>query len=265
METIATRESPAIALIDSQPINIATQSELLDKIMNRVKSGFGFTLFTLNMDHLVKRRDDARFRDAYRRATFVTADGAPVVALARRQGAKLERTTGADLLVPLCAAAERDGVPVYFFGSSEEALAKASAKLRKMYPALDIRGLVSPPMGFDPTSPRADRYGQRIRLSGAKLCFVLLGAPKQELFSDRMMQICPEVGFLCVGAALDFVAGEQKRAPSLLQKTGLEWAWRLATNPRRLLVRYAKCAALLADLALLQPRVPRAASVGPRS
>ena len=97
MENVISRELAPLALIDSQPINIATQTEVLGKISARLKAGLGFTLFTLNMDHLVKRRSDDKFRTAYERATFVTADGAPVVALARRQGAKLERTTGADL------------------------------------------------------------------------------------------------------------------------------------------------------------------------
>ena len=197
---------------------------------------------------------DEAFRAAYRRATFITADGAPVVALARRQGASLERTTGADLLLPICEAAERDGVPVYFFGSTRESLETATAELRRRFPALDIRGLEAPPMGFDPASKAADDYGQKIVASGARLCFVLLGAPKQEMFADRMWQRYPRLGFLCFGAALDFISGQQKRAPVLMQKLNLEWAWRLFTNPGRLAMRYAKCALLLTDLALPRGR-----------
>ena len=257
MDTVLTRDLIPLVLIDKQPINVATQTEVLGKISARLKAGLGFTLFTLNMDHLVKRRSDDQFRAAYQRATFVTADGAPVVALARREGARLERTTGADMLLPVCEAAARDGVPVYFFGSTIESLEAASRELKVRFPTLDIRGLESPPMGFDPCSKEADDYGQRILASGARLCFVLLGAPKQELFSDRMWSRYPRLGFLCVGAAVDFISGQQKRAPVLFQKLNLEWAWRLFTNPGRLAMRYAKCAALLADLAIPRLGQPR--------
>ncbi len=260
MENVVSRDLAPLALIDTQPINIATQTDVLGRISARMKAGLGFTLFTLNMDHLVKRRGDEKFRAAYDRATFVTADGAPIVALARRQGAKLERTTGADMVWPVCELAARDGIPVYFFGSSKESLDAASVELKAKYPSLDIRGMESPPMGFDPSSKEADAYGQRIVASGAKLCFVLLGAPKQELFSDRMWMRYPRLGFLCVGAAVDFISGQQKRAPVLMQKLNLEWAWRLMTNPGRLAMRYAKCAALLTDLAMPKLRAPRIGS-----
>src|ERR1700722_12309323 len=119
---IVSRLDGTVTTIDGQAINIATQTELIDKIVDRAKSRRGFTLFTMNLDHLVKRRADAAFRSAYKRATFVTADGAPIVALARRAHARLERTTGADLVLPLCAAAARQGFPVYFYGSTRESL-----------------------------------------------------------------------------------------------------------------------------------------------
>ena len=251
--SIATHPDGTVTTIDGQAVNIATQSELIEKILNRAKSRLGFTLFTMNLDHLVKRRADAAFRSAYGRATFVTADGAPIVALARRDHVRLERTTGADLILPVCAAAARNNLPVYFFGSSRETLERATTLLAKRFPTLDIRGSEAPPQGFDPSSIAAQEAGARIARSGARLCFVALGAPKQELFADRMAAVFNGVGFLCVGAALDFLSGEQVRAPHFLRRTGLEWAWRLFGDPRRMTVRYARCAALLADITFLQP------------
>jgi exopolysaccharide biosynthesis WecB/TagA/CpsF family protein len=109
--------------------------------MTRVRAGRGFTLFTLNLDHLVKRRSDARFRDAYARADIVTADGQPVVQLARRGGAELERTTGADLVLPLCAAAAAEGAPIYLFGATEASLTTACARLKTLFPNLDVSRL----------------------------------------------------------------------------------------------------------------------------
>jgi exopolysaccharide biosynthesis WecB/TagA/CpsF family protein len=259
MDSVVSADPAPLALIDAQPVNIASEAELLARISARLKQGLGFTLFTLNLDHLVKRRNDPRFCAAYGRATFVTADGAPVVALARRQGAALERTTGADLVLPLCAAAARDGVPVFFFGSSRASLDKAAAELKRRFPALDLRGLEAPPMGFDPFAPAADAFGARIAGSGARLCFVLLGAPKQEFFADRMAARYPGLGFLCVGAALDFISGAQKRAPLLVRRLNLEWAWRMCSNPARLASRYARCAVLLANLVLLRRGAPAGA------
>ena len=246
-------EAPALAIIDGQAINLATQDDLVARVSARAKSGQGFCLFTLNLDHLVKRRADPAFRAAYERASFVSADGAPVVALARRQGAQLTRTTGADLIEPLCAMAAREGLPLFFFGSSQDLLGAAAEELRRRFPGLLMAGCEAPPFGFDPLSPAADAAADRMAASGARLCLIALGAPKQELFADRMLARHPGMGCLCIGAALDFIAGGQKRAPMLAQGLGLEWVWRLATNPRRLSGRYARCALLLADLGLLAP------------
>lgn len=242
-----------IAIVDGQPINVATLDEAVAGCIDRARRGEGFTFFTLNLDHLVKRRADPAFRDAYRRATFVSADGAPIVALARRRGARLARTTGADLVLPLCEAAAKSGTPVFLFGSDDDSLSAARRSLLARFPALDIRGALAPPQGFDPSSPLADIAGRQIAASGARLCFLALGAPKQELFADRMAKDHPQIGFLCIGAALDFISGSQIRAPALFQNNGLEWLWRLAVNPRRLALRYARCAAVLADIVVLDP------------
>jgi exopolysaccharide biosynthesis WecB/TagA/CpsF family protein len=80
-----------------------------------------------------------------------------------------------------------------------------------------------------------------IKNSGAGICFVALGAPKQEIFSDRCAQEMAGISFICIGAGLDFLAGHQRRAPEFFQKTGLEWLWRVLNNPRRLARRYLEC------------------------
>jgi exopolysaccharide biosynthesis WecB/TagA/CpsF family protein len=243
------RLTPA-AVIDGQVVNAPSQAVTVQVVTERLRMGLGFTLFTLNLDHLVKRRMDRRFRRAYERADIVTADGQPVVTLARREGVKLERTTGADLVLPLCAAAEAEGAPIYLFGASEASLAGACNELQRRFPKLDIRGCESPAMGFDPTGESARAAGERIAASGARLCFVALGAPKQELFAAQLAARHDGVGLVCIGAALDFISGHQHRAPTFFQRTGLEWAYRLATNPARLGRRYALCAVLYAQLRL---------------
>ena len=254
---VSASDATALAVIDGQCVNLASQDEAVANARCRARSGRGFSLFTLNLDHLVKRREDAAFRQAYARATFVCADGAPVVALARRQGIALERTTGADMVDPLCAMAEREGFSLFFFGSTPELLAGAAAELKQRYPRLKIAGCEAPPFGFDPLSLQAEAAADRIAASGANFCLVALGAPKQELFADAMFARHPQVGFFCIGAALDFIAGGQKRAPLWLQKIKMEWFWRMLSNPRRLTLRYARCAVLM--LKLSAKRAPHSA------
>ena len=246
-------EGPVLAVLDDQAINIATERQMIERLVARAKKGLGFTLFTLNLDHLVKRRADKTFRDVYARATFVTADGAPVVALTKSACPEMVRTSGADLIDPICAAAAQNNLPVFFFGATQSSLDSAAKALVAKFPGLDIRGTEAPPFGFDPYGQPALEAGQRIADSGARLCFVALGAPKQEFLSDRLAQIHEGVGFICIGAALDFISGEQVRAPQFMQKIGMGWLWRLMSNPRRLGARYWQCAVLLADIAVLEP------------
>lgn len=243
-----------LAAVDGWPVNIATEAEAVAKIIAAAVQGDSFAAFTLNLDHLVKLRSNATFRKAYMHARYVTADGAPVARLAQRQNALIERTTGADLLVPLARAAGAQKLPVYLFGTSAQVIAESAADLvERCNGQLNIAGTSAPAMGFDPEGPEADAAIDRIAASGARLCFVALGAPKQEIFAARAVARGVKTGFVCVGAALDFIAGEQSRAPLFMQKHGLEWLWRLASSPRRLTWRYLSCALLLADIVIFAP------------
>ncbi len=239
---------PPLAEIDGQMINIATLNEAVEAALGRASEKRGFRLFTLNLDHLVKRRNDPAFSAAYRDADFVSADGAPVAVLSRRQGVAIERTTGADLIDPLCREAANRAIPLAFFGSNTETLEKTAQILRLRHPGLQIVYVEAPPYGFDPASPQAEAAARRITQSGARIVLVALGAPKQELFASHMAKITPELGFICIGAALDFIAGTQARAPQIFQKTGFEWVWRLMSNPARMAKRYGLCALVLASI-----------------
>lgn len=236
--------------IDGIAINTFSMSEAIDSIVSAAQDGDNFSVCTLNLDHVDKLNRQPEFRAAYRRARFITADGFPIVILGRLAGASIERTTGADLVHPLCAEAGRKGLPVYLFGSNKLTLHRAARRLTSRYPGLEIVGSYSPGPTFDPHSSEADAAIERIRASGARLCFVALGAPRQEIFAARCLDRLPSTGLLCIGAALDFIANTQNRAPRFTQKTGLEWAWRMMRDPRRLGPRYARCAAVIPKLAI---------------
>ena len=237
-ETALRETVEMVAEVDSWQINVTDRAGLIDRILDDVRAGQGGTVFTINLDHLSKLRRDEVFREAYRRARYVTADGMPVVALARASGARLERVTGADLVEPLARAATAAGVPVYFFGTSEEALREATERLRVLIPGLIVAGFEAPPMGFDPFGEAAADAARRIAASGAGICFVALGAPKQELFADVAVRVAGGVTYLGIGAALDFIAGRKMRAPRVFQALGLEWLWRASQEPMRLVPRY---------------------------
>ena len=234
--------------VDGISVNMHSMPEAVSAVIAAAENGHGFCVFTLNLDHCNKLRSDRKFYAAYRRARFVTADGFPIVLLGRLNGVRVQRTTGADLLEPLCAEASRRRLPVFLLGPSQSVIRRAAEKLRQRTGGLDVIGVYAPGANFDPESLDADLAIERIRQSGARLCFVALGAPRQEVFAARCLDRVPGVAFVCVGAALDFVAGTQKRAPRFFQNYGLEWLWRLSNNPQRLAARYLRCAAVLPRL-----------------
>lgn len=234
--------------VDGISINISSLPDAVSSIVAAAQGGENFSVCTLNLDHVVQLQQKPDFRAAYRRARFVTADGFPIVVLSRLLGTPITRTTGADLVEPLCEAAGLKGLPIYLLGSNDETLEKASAELRKRYAGLEVAGTFAPGRNFEAFSAEADLAIAKIRASGAKLCFLALGAPKQELFASRCIDELDGTGCLCIGAALDFIAGSQIRAPVMSQKAGLEWAWRMLREPRRLAPRYARCAAAVPRL-----------------
>jgi exopolysaccharide biosynthesis WecB/TagA/CpsF family protein len=139
-------------------------------------------------------------------------------------------------------------VPIALLGSTEPVLATAAARLEADYSGLDIVAHIAPPMGFDPDGEGAKALIDALSSSGARLCLVALGAPKQERFAAHALAALPDMGFVSVGAGLDFIAGAQTRAPRLVRVLALEWLWRMLGDPRRLAPRYAGCAAIMPTL-----------------
>lgn len=240
--------SDILVQIEGQTVNIANLKAAVDCVVSRLKQPSSFHVFTLNLDHLVKLRSNKKFRAAYDEAEFVTADGFPIVTLARLDGVAIERTTGSDLIVPLCRAAAMNGLPVFFFGTTLSTLCKVARTLTTQIAGLEVAGIFSPPMGLEVGSDVAHEAIRTIVNSGARICFISLSPPLQEIFAAATTKQTTDIAFIAVGAGLDFIAGTQTRCPVLLRQMNLEWAWRLLTNPRRLGLRYLRCALLFIEL-----------------
>lgn len=256
---------------DSRPrpselrVNMVNMRRALDAIIGNALACKGFTFFTVNLDHMVKLDKSGPFRDAYARADYITADGWPIVWLARgpdrrkspragsvdrRKAPALERTTGADLLEPMCREAARHGLPLYFIGPSPASQEAGLRILKDRYPGLMIAGAETPQLPATIDDATVDELAARLARSGARVCVVSLGAPKQEVLADALHRRCPDIGFLCVGAALDFISGHSVRAPIWVRRMGMEWFWRMIGDPKRLVGRYIGCGFALIKLSL---------------
>jgi len=229
-------------------VNIATRSALFQAVRARFATGRGFALATLNLDHLTKLPVDAAFAKAYGAQDLVVADGRPIIWLSQLAGNPLELLPGSDLVVPLATLAAEMQMPVALVGSSDAALEGARAALEARVPGINIVLLHAPGYGFDPRGEEAARICTLLEAAGTRLCFIALGAPKQELFAAFARPRCPDVGFASIGAGLDFLSGHQVRAPEFMRALALEWLWRALQSPVRMVPRYAKCFAILPGL-----------------
>jgi len=226
-------------------ITMPDRAALLGEVRRRFRAGEGFALATINLDHLAKMTVLPDFARVYARQDLVVADGWPVVALSRLARRPVARLPGSDLVVPLCRIAAEEGAEVAFVGSSEQALADAAAALEARVPGLRVGLRIAPSRDFDPTGQEAGEILRRLAEDGVRLCFLALGAPKQEALAARGRTVAPAVGFASVGAGLDFLGGHQIRAPRWMRAAGLEWLWRMLGNPMRMGPRYARSAMVL--------------------
>lgn len=229
-------------------VNTAKAENLFDDIDQRLRGNRGFTIATLNLDHVVKLRQQDSFLTTYLQHSHVVADGNPIVWLRWLAGQPVELLAGSDLIDPLMAQAARLGIPVGFFGSTEPVLKAAAARLTERHPGLNVVACVAPPFGFDPASPDADKAIKALSDAGVRLCLIALGAPKQEVLAIRAHAAMPNCGFISIGAGLDFIAGHQVRAPSWMRRVALEWLWRFLGAPSRLGWRYLACIGVLPSL-----------------
>ncbi|TMV86809.1 WecB/TagA/CpsF family glycosyltransferase [Thioclava sp. BHET1] len=188
---------------------------------------------------VVRCQKDAELRRIHNRAFLVTPDGMPLVWSLRHAGhEEAGRVYGPDLMAGLFASSEMSRSRHFLYGTTPDLLAKLQERLAARFPRAQIVGSQAPP--FRPLLPaEEERVAEEINASGADIVWVGLSTPKQERWMARMRDRLEAPMLIGVGAAFDFHAGEKPQAPVLIQRSGLEWLFRLACEPRRLWRRYA--------------------------
>ncbi len=210
---------------------------------------------TPNVDHMVMLEHHAAFRAVYDDADLVLADGWPVVWAARLVARPLPgRVAGSDLVPALMQAAAACPLRVFLLGAAPGVAERAARVIESRWPGADVVGVYSPPLGFEHDEAENERILQRVEAAAPDLLVVGLGAPKQELWVHRHRDRIGAKAALCVGATIDFLAGERKRAPRWMRATGLEWLHRVLSEPRRLARRYARGAWVFPQLVWRQWR-----------
>jgi len=218
-------------------IDVVSFSEALDEVDRLVTSGNGGAVFTPNVDHIVMVDSNPAFEAVYQKAALCLADGVPVVWASRLFDTPLpEKVSGSDLIGPLLERAGQKKWRVAFVGAAPGVAEKAAAVARSKW-GTDVVHTEAPMVDLEDKA-QLDAIGDRVAASKPDLVLMAFGAPKQEFLIDRVADRLKPAVLLGVGASLDFIAGTMKRAPVVFQKTGFEWLYRLAQEPRRLWRRY---------------------------
>jgi len=196
-------------------------------------------IVTPNIDHIIKLQKDAQLREIYRDASLVLCDGVPLIWASKFFKTPLKgRVNGTDLFVKLCEQSEKEKYRMFFLGGRPGSVSKAAQNLKSRFPNLNVVKTYSPPFGFEKSDIENNKVINLIRKEKPDILFVGLGAPKQEKWIHRHYKELKIPVSIGIGASFEFVSGIIKRAPVWMQRSGLEWFWRLLFEPKRLWKRY---------------------------
>lgn len=227
--------------VEVDAVSMGEAVEVLWELIARPERRCEFVV-TPNLDHARLLQENEALREAYADAALRLVDGMPLVWAARMLGRTVpERVAGSDLVPALLASATPErSLTFYLLGGAEGVAERAAKAMENANASVRCVGFHSPPIGFEKDEGQNARIAHLVAAAQPDVLIVGLGAPKQELWVHANRHRLQAKVALCVGATIDFLAGEATRAPEWMQRTGLEWVHRAARNPGRLLPRYAK-------------------------
>jgi N-acetylglucosaminyldiphosphoundecaprenol N-acetyl-beta-D-mannosaminyltransferase len=220
------------------PLAPITFDRALDRIDRLVEAGRPSLVITANLNYAMLADTNPRLRAVTDRAALVLADGMPLVWWSKLGPRPLpERVAGSDLIYGICERAAKHGHGIYLLGAAPGVADEAAARLVVRYAGLRIVGVECPPFRKQTADEEREQI-ERIRSAKPDILLVAFGQPKGEFWIDEWLERLGVPVCIQVGATLDFVAGRVKRSPRWMQKTGLEWVYRMLQEPSRLAKRY---------------------------
>jgi N-acetylglucosaminyldiphosphoundecaprenol N-acetyl-beta-D-mannosaminyltransferase len=241
MTTLQDTTAGAFARVDVLGVGISAidPDDALGEVTRWIDNGIQHYVCVTGVHGVMESQGDADLLRIHNESGLTTPDGMPMVWAARLAGASnTKRVYGPDLMLAVCERAAQRGWGCFLYGATDEVLDQLRSNLCARYPGLKIAGTHSPP--FRPLTPEEDAAVVReINESGAQIVWVGLSTPKQERWMASHIGRLNAPALFGVGAAFDIHAGKLRQAPRWMQRSGLEWLFRLASEPRRLWRRYA--------------------------
>jgi N-acetylglucosaminyldiphosphoundecaprenol N-acetyl-beta-D-mannosaminyltransferase len=251
-ETNPTLQSPRLCgagrtTVWDVPFDRVTLQQAVQHIEQLIVDGRPGYVITANLNYVMLHHRRGEMQSITKQADLILADGQPIVWRSKIGPAPLpERVAGSEMIYRLAQQASLNGWGIYFLGGEPGVAATCAERLANLYPGLKIAGIESPPFR-KLTEDEQAAQDERIRSSGAKLLLVAFGQPKGECWIHEHYKRLGVPVSIQLGASFDFIAGTANRAPVFWQRIGLEWAYRMMSDPRRLVPRYAANAWFLAS------------------
>lgn len=218
-------------------ISILTIPDAVRRILDAVEQGRKGYVCVTGMHGIMEARDDASFQHLLNHSFLCTPDGMPTVWIGQAKGHTMDRVYGPDLMLAVLKATQHKPIRHFFYGGAPGVADNLKRIVEKRFPGIQITGTFCPP--FRPlNNTEKSELLKRVERSGADIFWVGLSTPKQERFMAEYLPQLPVKIMLGVGAAFDFHTGRIKQAPRWMMRAGLEWLFRLLTEPRRLWRRY---------------------------
>lgn len=231
-------EIPHLVNVLGVGVSAITMADALALIDRWIATGVTRYVCVTGVHGVMESQSDPGLRDIHNSAGLVTPDGMPLVWLSRLRGHRhVERVYGPDLMLACCRTSVSKNYRHFFYGGGPGVPERLAARLGERFPGLNIAGTWSPP--FRELTPTEEQETiDRIASTRPDIVWVGMSTPKQERWMARFVGRLPVPVLIGVGAAFDMHAGLKKQAPRWMQRSGLEWLFRLATEPRRLWRRY---------------------------